>query len=448
MKLLVIRGDLQAHSGYSAAIRAYCGLLQDHFDRVVGVDIHFAKERPYEAFPHPIVSEAEARYLSATAHSTLALSITTPNHYVRLPGAVNVGLTFWETDRWPTGGQSRSPWIAKANRMDALWSASTYSKKAFKSIGVTAPIRVIPWPVDAPQEVERGLPGGEVYDLDRCLTSTPSFARLGGLQARWFGWSRRVARLIAFGAGNRYLSHLRTTTQAIPDAGAKSLLCVAQDVPRKGLLLFLSEWLEFKRRPEARSWSLILKSTPYNTGVSRFHFVSRFWRHIQNLKGQLKVSRADVYLWTSDLPTEDFNRLIGNTFASVSPSFGEGFCGPAGLAIALNKPLVASRHTALVDYLPPTYPFLFASRPVRAQFVDDAVGLYAPYSTWHVPEPGALASSLRQAITSDVTARKEACRQARQHLSRWCSPARIRRLLAREVAWAEAKSNQIRERAA
>ena len=69
MKLLVIRGDLQAHSGYSAAIRAYCKILQGFFDRVIGVDIHFAKERPFESFPHTLVSEAEARYEAAKAEA-------------------------------------------------------------------------------------------------------------------------------------------------------------------------------------------------------------------------------------------------------------------------------------------------------------------------------------------------------------------------------------------
>src|SRR5262245_52429007 len=70
MKLLVIRGDLQAHSGYSAAIRAYCKILQSLFDQVIGVDIHFSKERPFESFPHPLMSEGEARYQAAKADTT------------------------------------------------------------------------------------------------------------------------------------------------------------------------------------------------------------------------------------------------------------------------------------------------------------------------------------------------------------------------------------------
>ncbi|HEV3238204.1 MAG TPA: glycosyltransferase [Gemmataceae bacterium] len=444
MKLLVIRGDLQAHSGYSAAIRAYCKILQSFFDRVIGVDIHFAKERPFESFPYTLVSEAEARYEAAKADATLALSITTPNHYVRLPNATNIGLTFWETDQWPTGGQPRSPWIRHANQMDALWSASTFSKNAFKEMGVRVPIRVIPWPVETPGTVPAGLPDGEVYDLDRCLTSTESLAWMGNLQARWFRPSRWVANKLAQGGANRFLSHLLTNPRKIPGTGQKSFLCVAQDVPRKGLLLFLSEWMEFKRSSEGQSWNLILKSTPYNPEVPRFQFVSRFWQHIQALKDQLQVAQADVFLWASDLESADFNRLVGNTFASVCPSFGEGFCGPAALALSLKKPLIAPRHTAFCDYLSTDYPYLYPSRSVRAQFVDDAVGLYAPYSTWNVPEPAALAASLLKVVREEPSRLTAVAGEARDYLDRWCRPGRVRRLLAGELEWIADKTGQVR----
>ena len=100
MKLLVIRGDLQSHSGYSAAARDYCRILKTLFDRIIGVDIHFSPDRPFERFPFPLVEEAEARR-QAAAESALVLSFTTPDCYARYDHAVNVGLTFWETDRFP-----------------------------------------------------------------------------------------------------------------------------------------------------------------------------------------------------------------------------------------------------------------------------------------------------------------------------------------------------------
>ena len=66
--------------------------------------------------------------------------------------------------------------------------------------------------------------------------------------------------------------------------------------------------------------------------------VSCFWEHIQTLRRQLHVARSGVYLWTSDLSGSDFHRLFQNTFGLISASFGEGFCGPAAYALALQKP--------------------------------------------------------------------------------------------------------------
>src|ERR1700730_11125518 len=101
MTLLILRGDLQSQAGYSAAIRAYCTQLAGCFDQIVGVDVHFSPDRPFERFPHPIVSDERARELVAGSRFALALSITTPDQYRRFSGAVNVGLTFWESDLWP-----------------------------------------------------------------------------------------------------------------------------------------------------------------------------------------------------------------------------------------------------------------------------------------------------------------------------------------------------------
>ena len=94
MKLLVIRGDLQSHAGYSAAARDYCRLLAGFFDRLVGVDIHHSSDRPFEPFPYQILAEDKAVSYAGAADFALVLSLTTPDRYKLYPGAVNVGLTF------------------------------------------------------------------------------------------------------------------------------------------------------------------------------------------------------------------------------------------------------------------------------------------------------------------------------------------------------------------
>jgi hypothetical protein len=189
MKLLVIRGDLQSQSGYAAAARAYAAVLAGFFDRVVGVDIHYAPDRPFESFPHAVLSEAEARGLAAAATFALALSFTTPDCYACYPGAVNVGLTFWETDRLPRAGET---WVPHANAMDALWLPSTHTRAVFADAGVTVPMTVIPWPIRAPEPAGGHLPDGTVYDLDRRPWAAPGLVCGARFPGNRFRWSRAL----------------------------------------------------------------------------------------------------------------------------------------------------------------------------------------------------------------------------------------------------------------
>ncbi len=433
MKLLVIRGDLQSHSGYSAAARAYCGLLAEFFDRIVGVDIHHSPDRPCQRFPYPLLAEADARRLAADAPRALVLSFTTPDCYARYSGALNVGLTFWETDRLPLTGQGSSAWVAKANAQDALWVPSTHTRNVFAEAGVTVPITVIPWPIAPPMPAAERLPKGEVFDLDRSPWLAESLVRCARFQGNRFRWSRQLMQHVRPPLARYLLSRLRTESTAIPEPAEQALLCVAQDVPRKGLLLFLSEWLEFKRQAEAAAWSLILKTSPIDPQTPAFDFVVRFWEHVQALKRQLRVRQARVYLWTGTLDGPDFNGLLANTHGYVAPSLGEGFCGPAALAMSLGKPLVAPRHTAFADYLAPEHPYTYATRPAIVSFVRDPLRVYDPASMWQVPLPFSLAGALTRLARDTPARRAEAGRRAGASLTRWCGPERVRRLLAEEL---------------
>jgi hypothetical protein len=443
MKLLIIRGDLQSHSGYSAAARDYCNVLQGQFDRLVGVDIHFSSDRPYEPFPFPIVSEEEARELACEADFALVLSFTTPDCYAAYPGAANVGLTFWETDRLPLQGAEVSPWVERCNQMDALWLPTTHTKEVFEASGVTVPIRVVPWPIPIPLGSEYGLPQGEVYDLDRGPLFATALTAIGRIKEERFRITRWLKNHGGPWARSRLLDGLLSSSGAISEPAKTAFLCVAQDVPRKGLALFLSEWLEFKRRPESKPFSLILKTYPIDPRTPKFDFVIRFWKHVRALKRQLGVEAARVFLWTGDLAGDDFHRLLDNTFAQVAPSFGEGFCGPAALAIASAKPLVTPRHTAFADYISPEYPYAFASRPARVSFVDDPLRVYDPASSWHVPEPLALADAMSRLVMDDRATRDFACWRARAAFRNWCAPERIADLLSEEIERLTAHRHQI-----
>jgi glycosyltransferase involved in cell wall biosynthesis len=432
MRLLVIRGDLQSHSGYSAAARDFCRVLKELFDRVLGVDIHFSPERPFERFPFPLVEEAEARR-QASAGSALVLSFTTPDCYARYEHAVNVGLTFWETDRFPLQGAAVSPWVKCANTMDVIWAPCTSTKRAFDQAGVTVPVRVVPWPIRPPAASPSGLPGGCVYDLDRRPWLAGSLVQCARLPSGGPPWLRRLQASASPRAATLVLNRLRSSPRAIPSPREQALLCVAQDVPRKGLLLFLSEWMEFKRRPEAQPWTLILKTSPIDPRTPPFDFVLRFWDHVQSLRRQLRVDRSRVYLWTGQLLAADYERLFANTYSCVAPSLGEGFCGPAATALALGKPLISPRHSAFADYVPEGYRYAYESRPVILSFVGDPLRVYDPASSWGVPEPFALCGALSRFAQDSSQARAEAGRKAREHLLSWCGPERVKAILLDEI---------------
>jgi glycosyltransferase involved in cell wall biosynthesis len=433
VKLLVIRGDLQSHSGHAASSRDFCRVFQGLFDRVVGVDIHYSKHLPFEPFPCPVVSDEEARRLAARADSALVLTYTTPDHFARYPNAACVGLTVWETDRLPPAHPYRRSWIERINHLDALWVESTHTRDLFKAAGVRVPIRLIPWPVRTSPALPRGLPEGFVYDTDRRPPLARVLTHALRLQKLRVNGLRWLTEALGARSATRFLHGIRRPSRDLPEPAEQTLVCVAQDVPRKGLLLLLSEWMEFKRRPEAARWSLLFRSYPCKE-IRPVDFVVRFWSYVQALKRQLQVEQAKVYLWGDGLDDAQFEQLVANTWGCVSASLGEGFCGPAALALALGKPLLAPRHTSFLDLLPDDYPYTFASRPAHVRFVHSpSAALYHPASVWHVPEPFALVDSLNRLLTDDPVRREGHCRRARAHCLEFSSPECVRRLLTEEI---------------
>jgi glycosyltransferase involved in cell wall biosynthesis len=434
MKLLVMRSDLQSPSGGAAAARDFSRLASSLFDKVLGVDVHYSPDRPFVPFPYPVVSDEEARRVSARADFTLVITYTTPTYFTRYPTAANVGLTAWDTDRLPSQGDEESPWIKHINAMDAMWVSGHHTRATLEAAGVTVPVRVIPWPVKVTPTSEEGLPEGTVYDLDRRPWLGQPLVQVARFQGKRYPWSRWLMERLGPRAVREVLRSLRISPQRIADPARQALLCVAQDVPRKGLLLFLSEWMEFKRRPEAAPWSLILKTAAIDPRTTEFELLHRFWSHVGALKRQLHVGRAGIYLWTGSLSTEAFNQLTGNTHGSIVPSLGEGFCGPAAGALGLGKPLVAPRHTAFADYIAADHPYAFATRPAILSFVDDPIrGVYHPASAWNVCLPFAIADALSRLARDTPEARALAGRRGKEYYEQHAGPEQVRKRLTEEV---------------
>jgi hypothetical protein len=418
MSLLIVVGDLQSHSGYSTATRAYCSTLGPLFERVVGVDIHYSSTRPFEPFPWPIVTLEQARALASNSAFTVALSCTTPDCYVRQSGALNVGMTFWESDLVPLDPTTRKPLVELLNGMDALWLPSTHTRECFIRGGVRVPITVVPWPISK-LDPRPGLPDGFVYDLDRRSVGMRLVMSVGD----------HLPRRLTHHSWQLVLDRLKVSSAGIPDPEQRAFICVAQDAPRKALPLLLAEWMEFKRRPEREAWSLILKTSPLDPSTAEFCFVMKFWECVEALKRQLDVRRAGVYLWNADLPEREFPRLISGSFGSIACGLGEGFCAPAAMAVLIGKPVIAPRHTAFADYIPEDYLYAYATRPARLSFLDDPLGHYDPITSWNVPAPLAISNALVRLADDDAGTRQAACKPVARSIESWCDPARIRAIV-------------------
>jgi glycosyltransferase involved in cell wall biosynthesis len=432
MKLLVIWGDLRSRTDEAHAARAYGDLLGGLFDRVVGVDIPLSPPRRCNPFPYPLIAEAEAQALAAQARFTLALSCTTPDRYLRCPGAVNVGLTGWPTDQLPGSAARPSPWVAALNAMDALWVPCCHTRDVFVAAGVTAPVRVIPCPLAAPGDSR--LPGGELYDLDRAPFCGGALAGIARFKGNRFRLTRRLMRQVGPSVTRSLLARLRVKKGTQLFSAGQTVACFAQDGERNGLWLLLAEWMEFKRRPAAAPWRLLIQTGALDWRLPAGDLVLPIWEQVQALKRQLGVARADTLLWTGELTDAGVDGLLGHVTACVVPSLGERFPGPAVRALALGKPVVTGRHTVFADCVPADYPYTFATTPTMVSFVRDTQrGDYDPVSRWAVPVPFAVADALTRLAADLAAARAEVGRRAGAYLEAWCGRDRVRQLLADEL---------------
>ena len=71
MRILVVRGDLCTHTGYSKALRAIVELTEPYFDRILGVDLHYSAVKSTVLFPYPILDDHQAAGLWRNQNNTV-----------------------------------------------------------------------------------------------------------------------------------------------------------------------------------------------------------------------------------------------------------------------------------------------------------------------------------------------------------------------------------------
>jgi glycosyltransferase involved in cell wall biosynthesis len=442
MRLLVVRGDLLTESSGAAVACDYSREMANHFDRVIGVDLHSSSRQTPENFPYELLADEEARCLVTPSNVVFVLSITAPDGYAAYADAINIGLTLSEPNGLAANSTERQHWLERANSMDALWVPSEQLREILRSSGVSVPVRVIPRPIRVAPGQPGGLPDGEVYALDRRPFITSNLlAWLRSSEDRLPG-CRWLAKRASPRMNGRLLTHLRCPSAALEKPGQRAFLCVAENVAQERLMLLLGEWLKFKSRTEGAPWSLILKIMPADSQSAVSELVNHLWEYVQTLKRKLGVLRADVHLWPSDLNTKQLPQLVANTFGHIAPGFGDALGDPAALALGMGKPIIAPRHGAFADAIAADYPYAFATLAVKRRIQRNSLGLRDRRRFEHIPEPMALSQALSRLVTDRPERRAESCWLASARFLDWCGPRRVSTLLAEEIERLHAQSRR------
>ncbi len=392
----VIRGDIISSTGYARAARALARLLARDY-AVLGVSLQEDPSDRAEVFPGRLIDDADLPVL-ARSERLVVINHSTPEHFVPVPGAYNIGLFYWETLAIPR----KFYWQEYIAAMDAIWAPTRFVARFVAACGYPGPVTLVPWPQDFGP-----APAGEAADAaersDIPVATLAKMARAGG-SASW---------------ASVPLDELAR--------GRDIYLAIQSLSPRKGLAVLVSEWVRFVRAtPGADSLLLLKLGFRHAHGITadvREHFI-----HLLRRYGVAAGEMVRIGLISQHLDDAAMVRLTGKASVLVSSSYGEGFGGPIVEALINEVPVIASRHTGIADLLPPDYPLQFASEEVHVQ-LRDLIEIYPPSSSWFVPKPGALSAAFASFAAMPASRRTAAMRAGADHAREFCETSVVGRLI-------------------
>lgn len=357
-RVLVVRGDLNSSTGYCRAIQLYVEAMAHRFDAIFGVDLHGHASRFLPRWKHELVVDADlASLLQGCAPGSMVLNITTPDHFLRFDGALNVGLFFWESDRLQL-----PEWSMRLLFMDEIWAPTQQLLRALEESRYGLHVRYAPCPL--PSDLPAYVPDDA----------------LAGMLFREVGWDPHASASI------RSLGRLRQQSSFV-------LATVNTLLPRKGYPVLAYEWLSWLKAQPRDDAALLIK-----TGSIDIHKrPADVHREIADIFGSiaatLGVQRTGVFVSTQNVSDDSVQTLLATSDAYVTCSFGEGFGLGVFEALALGKPVICGRHSGFEELLPSNYPYFLAT-DTSNYGVPDPVGLFSISSRWSVPIPGSLAKAL------------------------------------------------------
>ena len=396
MKILLVRGDLCSHTGYSKHLRAIVELIGPYFDRILGVDLHYSAVKSTVLFPYPIVDDHQAASLWRNRNNTVtALHFTPPEGFVPYAHAYNIGYFFWETDHF----RPELFWPEAICAMDEMWAPNQFIADLVKAHHYNGPLRVVSWPHDfsaAPS------PGNDDIAVDHLLSAEVAGDKL---QATFTP---------------TLLSSLKSEFSPI-------FLGITTDVPRKGLPILLSEWCDYLPSRNKRSLLLLkLSSINVTKSVERLReevlsMLAPFWRK--------SLGQPDIAFIFGSLSEAQVASLYANSDAYVTATLGEGFGGPLIECLLNNTAYISPRHTSLAELIPPSYPFILESEPASV-ILRDNLPVYSLSSTWHIVSRGVIARALKEYEETGPVERHVMISEAREYAAQLCGKLAVKEAVA------------------
>jgi len=441
-RTIVIRGELFSDTGYSRAARALASVLSAHCEHLFGVSLHEHASRRFNSFAHVVIREEEISRCVQDGGEVVNVNVCLPEHFIYVPGAVNVGYFFWETEQFPLAAF----WLTRLKLMDRVWAPSSWQSEFMCEVMRCRDIPVVPWP-----QVASTTPDASVRAR---LSPVRAHREMGLDEARNYHLRasppgarevEKIAEQHAFDAGvnHRFDPGLSRSVTDILTSPGDVFLSIQTDAPRKGLPMLFTAWLLFKQRDEGGRAKLLVKlsSIDVEADLYRIHFHASL--ALMRAKARFGVDDPGVWFIYDRLENDELEALIVSCDALISATYGEGFGGPIAEALTHGVPVIAPNHTSLRDLLGKDYP-LAVKCDSHAMALWQNISVYSPSSVWHLPDEQDFAEKLRQFVAMSGGARKTLGMKTRDDLLERTGVEQTMRILAAEFEkisqlWADAR---------
>jgi len=280
-----------------------------------------------------------------------------------------IGRTMFETDRLPSG------WESRLNQMDEIWVPTAHHRRIFESHGVNKPVVVV----------------GQGIDVDFWDPST-----VNPLE-----WSSQVD----------------DTKGACSDDDFK-FLSVFKWEPRKGPELLLKGfWRAF---PNGRGACLVIVTSLYHEDPHRVkNELKKYWNEsLDNINDTYDATPRGVVLLTG-LSLQNLVRLYRTVDAFVLPTRGEGWGRPYMEAMSMGLPVIATNWSGPTEFIHDDVGYLL---PIRKDLVDANLSSF-PGHRWADPDMEELVRLL-QHLPQHRDEAQDIGKRAREHIvTNWSNVA-------------------------